>query len=100
MIKCPKCAAISSISTQIGGCFGCDDKIFAGHPNDEDRAKDIIKRCRENNISRMELEGIILRFLHSELKDNMNGIKTSYDTVVDFLNKKKFITPCEETSEL
>ena len=35
----------------IAGCFGSADKIFSGHPSDQDRAIDLLQECSKNGVS-------------------------------------------------
>ena len=35
---------------RIGGCFGNADGLFAIHPSDEDRAFQLLRVLRENNV--------------------------------------------------
>jgi len=88
--SCAKCNAISSVREKIGSCFGTVDKIFAGHPSEEETAKDILKYCKVNGISPQELKEIALGYLHSELKD-ITLMKEPYESVLVFLKEKKFL---------
>lgn len=49
------------LRTRIGGCFGTTDGIFAGHPNDEERAKELRKIALDNKITLREIN---LGYLH------------------------------------
>ena len=52
------------LRTRIGGCFGTSDGIFAGHPNDEERAKELRKIALDNKITLREIREITLGYLH------------------------------------
>ena len=52
------------LRTRMGGCFGTADGIFAGHPSDEERAKELRKLACDNNISLQEIREITLGYLH------------------------------------
>ncbi len=54
---------MSSWISQIPGCFGVSDKIFAGHPNDEDRAFELLKRLRVEGVGWADLEKEARAFL-------------------------------------
>lgn len=54
---------LEEITRRIGGCFGSEDKIFAGHPSDEGRAKELRKLATENNISLQQVMQIVDAFL-------------------------------------
>jgi len=49
---------------RIGGCFGTADGIFAGHPNDEERAKELRKLAFDNHITLQEICELTLGYLH------------------------------------
>ena len=55
--------ALEEISRRIGGCFGSEDKIFAGHPSDEGRAKELRKLAVDNNVSLKQVMQIVDAFL-------------------------------------
>lgn len=42
--------SFETMRQRIPGCFGDQDKIFAGHPLDEGRAKELRTYCKENDI--------------------------------------------------
>lgn len=52
------------LRTRIGGCFGTTDGIFAGHPSDEERAKELRKLALDNKITLCEIIEITLGYLH------------------------------------
>lgn len=54
------------LRTRISGCFGTADGIFAGHSNDEDRAKELLKMALDNKITIREIREITLGYLHSQ----------------------------------
>lgn len=45
--KIDKLDTLETIRTRIGGCFGSADKLFAGHPNDEKRAKEMVNELAD-----------------------------------------------------
>ncbi len=51
---------------KIPGCFGSDDLNFAGHPCDAERAFDLLKECRDQNVGLQELENAVRQFLASK----------------------------------
>ena len=55
---------------QIGGCFGRVDKLFARHPLDEERAKNLCVIALENKITLQEINEIILEYLHEQLSNS------------------------------
>jgi hypothetical protein len=57
---------IDEIRTRIGGCFGTADGIFAGHPSDEKRAKDLRKLASNNNLTLQEVREIALSYLYGK----------------------------------
>lgn len=46
-----KIRIIQRIERRIGGCFGSADGIFAGHPNDENHAKELRELAYTNGLS-------------------------------------------------
>lgn len=55
---------ITEIRQRIGGCFGSADGIFAGHPSDEERAKELRNLAADNHISLGEVQEIVLGYLY------------------------------------
>jgi hypothetical protein len=51
---------------RIAGCFGIKDLIFAGHPLDEKRAKEMVKNAKEEGASRREVLDAIEKYLKGE----------------------------------
>lgn len=47
----------------IYGCFGESDLIFAGHPNDENRAFNLLTYCRENEIGWSKTQEALEKYL-------------------------------------
>jgi len=76
----------------IGGCFGSADKKFAGHPNDIERAIDLLKECNKNCIPLSELSKEIDTYLKNSLdfssKDNSRQ-KEIQNHIDSELNKVK-----------
>lgn len=59
-----KLDTLEEINKRIGACFGDQDKIFAGHPMDEEFAKEFRKKAFDNNISLSEIQNIISGYLY------------------------------------
>ena len=55
--------ALEYLRPRIGGCFGTADGIFAGHPFDEKRAKELRKYAFENRITLQEIRDLALEYL-------------------------------------
>lgn len=55
---------LEELRTRIGGCFGTADGIFAGHPSDEKRAKELRKKALANKITLREIREITLGYLY------------------------------------
>lgn len=75
------------LRTRIGGCFGTADGIFAGHPNDEERAKELRKMALDNKITLREIREITLGYLHGRgyIGDH---IKEQLEKVTEMFGKK------------
>lgn len=69
---------------QIDSCFGMADAIFAGHPYDEERAFELLKYCRENNISLIDVLNEAENYLKSKttytehINQQLDKIKKMY----------------------
>jgi hypothetical protein len=72
---------------RIGGCFGTADGIFAGHPNDKDRAKELRKLAFKNKITLVEIRELTLEFLHRHGYQG-DHIKEQLIEVTKMFNKK------------
>lgn len=65
---------------RIGGCFGTADGIFAGHPNDEERAKELRKLALNNKITLQEIRELTLGYLYGRgyigdhIKEQLNEV--------------------------
>ena len=72
------------IRKRIAGCFGFEDKIFANHHEDEDRAKALGKFATENKITAQELveiaAGYLLRCdcIGDHLKEQLKQVSKFY----------------------
>ena len=55
-----------SFKNKIPGCFGSTDKIFAGHSNDAERAKDMLIDALNETQSWSEVESAIRDYLVKE----------------------------------
>jgi hypothetical protein len=73
-----------SYDTQLTGCFGYSDLIFAGHPADEERAFEWLTSLRKRNISYKEALGQIKSFLQSK-GANTGHIMTQEKAASEFL---------------
>ena len=56
--------ALEALRQRIGGCFGTADGIFAGHPSDEKRAKELRKLALDKKITLLEIREITLGYLY------------------------------------
>lgn len=54
------------MTQSVEGCFGETDLVFAGHPNDEDRAFKLLTDCRKNGIGWAKVEADLREHLASE----------------------------------
>ncbi|TBG08444.1 hypothetical protein ELG79_36600 [Rhizobium leguminosarum] len=52
---------------KISGCFGESDLIFAGHPNDEQRAFDLLVYLRKEKMGWGKVRAEFEAFLDSEM---------------------------------
>ena len=78
---------IQEFSTKISSCFGDQDKIFAGHPNDEKRAKELRKEAFEKAISLDEIMLLVEEF-QSTTKSSEEHKKTQYNKAKIFFYEK------------
>ncbi len=72
---------------RIGGCFGTADGIFGGHPNDEERAKELRKIALDKKITLGEIREITLGYLHSR-RYYGEHIKEQLEKVTEMFGKK------------
>lgn len=75
------------LRTRIGGCFGTADGIFAGHHNDEERAKELRKIAFDNKITLREIREITLGYLHGRGYFGEH-IKEQLEEVTEMFGKK------------
>jgi hypothetical protein len=54
----------------ISGCFGENDRIFAGHPMDEKRAKEAIKAAKAAGATMTEFEKELLWDVYTHVKSH------------------------------
>ncbi len=64
-----------NLQKEFHSCFGCADKILAGHQSDEKRLKELMKDCRSNGISYEDFEKEVVYYLwklkiHESLRIN------------------------------
>ncbi len=57
---------VKTWESHVPGCFGGSDHIFAGHPAEEKRAKELRKVCSEQRIPMDDVAKAIERFLKSK----------------------------------
>ena len=57
---------VKTWESHVPGCFGGSDHIFAGHPADEKRAKELRKVCSEQRIRMDDVAKAIGHFLKSK----------------------------------
>lgn len=65
-VKIMRHDTLETLRQRIGGCFGSADGIFAGHPLDEKRAKELRKLAFDNKITLIEIQEIALGYLHGK----------------------------------
>ena len=58
--------ALEEIGKKAGGMFGNADGIFAGHPLDETRAKNLRKLASDNDITLQEMMDICQNYLRNQ----------------------------------
>ncbi len=75
------------LRTRIGVCFGVADGIFAGHPSDEQRAKELRKMASDNKITLREIREISLGYLHGR-GYVWDHIKKQIEKVTEMFEKK------------
>ena len=63
---------------KIAACFGSNDLKFAKHPNDIDRALDLLSEIIKNNVEWDELEAATLSVLNEKVK-NFSDEKICFD---------------------
>lgn len=78
---------LSDIRARIGGCFGCADGLFAGHPFDEERAKELRKLAYDNEIPLIKMSGITLDYLTTK-GYNEDHIRNEMKKVNTYFSKK------------
>ena len=57
---------VKTWESHVPGCFGGSDHIFAGHPAEEKRAKELRKVCSEQRIPMDDVAKAIEHFLKSK----------------------------------
>jgi hypothetical protein len=81
--------ALIFIRQKIGGCFGDQDNIFAGHPCDEDRAKTLRELAFENNVTLEEVQDIALGYLFRKTPDMLKEYqKEQIEEITKFFREK------------
>lgn len=55
--------ALDYIKQKIAGCFGDQDGIFAGHPFDEERAKELRKFALSKNLALDDMKTAALTYM-------------------------------------
>lgn len=79
--------AIQMVRQKIGGCFGDADKIFAGHPFDEGRAKELRKLAFDSKLTLREVREIALAYLY-DFGCIQEHIREQIESVNKFFGKK------------
>lgn len=72
---------------RIRGCFGTADGIFAGHPSDEEAAKELRKIAFNNKIKLVEIQELVLGYLFERGYVGPH-IKEQLNKVTQFFAKK------------
>jgi hypothetical protein len=85
--KINKFDTLETLRTLIGGCFGDQDKIFASHLLDEDRAQELRNIAQNNGIKLSELEDIVTGHLYRSLS-NPDHINKQIKKASEFFAKK------------
>lgn len=57
---------VKTWESHIPGCFGGSDHVFAGHPAEEKRAKELRKVCTEQKIAVEDVISAIEHFLKTK----------------------------------
>ncbi|WP_332737602.1 hypothetical protein [Flavihumibacter sp.] len=78
---------LEKLRQSIGGCFGSEDGIFAGHPADEERAKVIRKDAEGIGVRLVEMQELVLGYLYRR-QYQAEHIKTQTDAATKFFEKK------------
>jgi len=78
---------LETLRQRIGSSFGTADGIFAGHPSDEERAKEFRKLAFDNKISLEEIRELALGYLHNRGYYG-DHIKEQLIEVTKFFSKK------------
>lgn len=61
--KIEKFDTLQILQTRIAGCFGEQDKIFAGHALDQKHATELRKLAKDNGITLFEIQNIVAGYL-------------------------------------
>lgn len=85
--KIKKFDALEILRARIGGSYGSADGIFAGHPNDEGRAKEFRSLAELNQVSLDEIVEINLAYLYRK-GYHIDHIKEQMKVVHKFYSKK------------
>jgi len=78
---------LETLRQRIGGCFGTADGIFAGHPCNEKRAKELRKLAFDTKVTLAEIRELALAYLHNRGYLG-NHIKEQIADVTKFFAKK------------
>lgn len=83
---------IRAIRFGLRACFGDQDKIFAEHPNDRERAEIIRKYAKVNKIDLEWIEEMCLGYLYrwncseEHTKDQMSKIHDFFSSHIDSID--------------
>ena len=58
--------ALDYVKQKMGACFGSEDGIFAGHPFDEGRAKELRKFASDKGLTLEEVIKISLAYMQNK----------------------------------
>ena len=85
--KIKKYDALAETQERIGGCFGSADKIFAGHPNDEKRAKTLRSVAKKGGVTLNEMQNILAGYLY-RTRFPADHVKKQMKKASSFFGKK------------
>lgn len=78
---------MEQLNRQIRGCFGDQDRIFAGHPLDEKRAKELRRFAKENGASLADVEqaanGFLNGCIQSHIDEQMIEVRKFFSKQLD-----------------
>lgn len=78
---------LTTLRELMGGCFGSSDGKFALHPNEENRAKELLKLAEKSKITLIEVKEISLAYLYNKGFYDVH-IKSEMKEITKFFSKK------------